>query len=168
MAKVQGASTISQQYARNLYLEHDKTWKRKLNEAFYTIPLRAKLSEERGNPGRLFKYDLLWLRCLRCRGGKPVLFCQRCFRADETLAEASMLAGIPSRPSIYSPLASLTKAKQRQNIILAAMEENDSITKKEAEKANKGGCRHCWQTSIIICFEDRPVFSGCSKANIEI
>ncbi|PMX98991.1 monofunctional biosynthetic peptidoglycan transglycosylase, partial [Pseudomonas sp. MPR-R5A] len=46
MAKVQGASTISQQYARNLFLEHDKTWKRKLNEAFYTIRLEMNYSKE--------------------------------------------------------------------------------------------------------------------------
>ncbi|MFP3360712.1 biosynthetic peptidoglycan transglycosylase, partial [Planococcus sp. SIMBA_143] len=37
MSKVQGASTISQQYARNLFLSHDKTWKRKISEALYTI-----------------------------------------------------------------------------------------------------------------------------------
>ena len=48
-----------------------------------------------------------------------------------------MLAGIPKGPSIYSPLASLEKAKQRQNIILAAMTENGTITKKEAEQAEK-------------------------------
>src|SRR3954463_7513074 len=46
MAKVQGASTISQQFARNLYLEHEKTWKRKLNEAFYTIRLEMNYSKQ--------------------------------------------------------------------------------------------------------------------------
>lgn len=45
-AKVQGASTITQQYARNLYLEHDKTWKRKWNEAFYTIRLEQNYSKD--------------------------------------------------------------------------------------------------------------------------
>lgn len=45
MAKVQGASTISQQYARNLYLDHDKTWKRKLLEAMYTIRLEVNYSK---------------------------------------------------------------------------------------------------------------------------
>lgn len=47
MAKVQGASTITQQYARNLFLEHDKTWKRKLLEAFYTIRLEMNYSKKR-------------------------------------------------------------------------------------------------------------------------
>ena len=45
MAKVQGASTITQQYARNLYLDHDKTWKRKLLEAMYTIRLEVNYNK---------------------------------------------------------------------------------------------------------------------------
>lgn len=46
MAKVQGASTITQQYARNLYLEHDKTWKRKATEALYTFRLEMNYSKD--------------------------------------------------------------------------------------------------------------------------
>lgn len=46
LAKVQGASTISQQYARNLFLSPEKTWSRKLKEAFYTIRLEANFSKQ--------------------------------------------------------------------------------------------------------------------------
>lgn len=46
MGKVQGASTITQQYARNLFLEHDKTWTRKLQEALYTIRLEMNYSKD--------------------------------------------------------------------------------------------------------------------------
>ena len=46
MKKVQGASTITQQYARNLYLTMDKTWKRKLNEAFYSIRLELNYDKD--------------------------------------------------------------------------------------------------------------------------
>src|SRR5690606_9381922 len=46
MAKVQGASTITQQYARNLFLEHEKTWNRKLTEALYTIRLELNYSKK--------------------------------------------------------------------------------------------------------------------------
>ena len=45
-AKVQGASTITQQYARNLFLEHDKTWKRKILEAFYSIRLEMNYTKD--------------------------------------------------------------------------------------------------------------------------
>lgn len=47
MAKVQGASTISQQYARNLFLSHEKTLVRKIKEAFYTIRLEANYSKKK-------------------------------------------------------------------------------------------------------------------------
>ena len=134
MAKVQGASTISQQYARNLYLEHEKTWKRKLNEAFYTIRLELNYEKEEILEGYLntiyYGYGAYGVEA-----ASQFYFAKDA--SELTLAEASMLAGIPKGPSIYSPLASLEKAKQRQNIILAAMTENGTITKKEAEQAEK-------------------------------
>ncbi|MCG3056307.1 transglycosylase domain-containing protein, partial [Escherichia coli] len=47
MSKVQGASTITQQYARNLFLEHDKTWTRKFQEALYTIRLEFNYDKDK-------------------------------------------------------------------------------------------------------------------------
>ncbi|MBB6445533.1 PBP1A family penicillin-binding protein [Bacillus benzoevorans] len=134
MAKVQGASTISQQYARNLYLEHDKTWKRKLNEAFYTIRLELNYSKEEILEGYLntiyYGYGAYGVQAAS----------QFYFGKDAsglTLAEASMLAGIPKGPSIYSPLASMEKARQRQQIILTAMEKNGTASKEDAAQAEK-------------------------------
>ena len=49
-----------------------------------------------------------------------------------TLAEASMLAGIPKGPGIYSPLVSLEKAEQRRKVILTAMKENNVINETQA------------------------------------
>lgn len=134
LSKVQGASTISQQYARNLYLEHEKTWKRKLLEAFYTIRLEMNYS----------KKDILegYLNTIYYGHGAYGIQAASQFyfgkNANElTLAEASILAGIPKGASIYSPLVSMDKAKQRQKIILQAMVENGYINKSNAEQAFK-------------------------------
>jgi penicillin-binding protein 2D len=131
-AKVQGASTITQQYARNLFLEHDKTWKRKLTEAFYTIRLEMNYS----------KKDILegYLNTIYYGNGAYGVEAASQYyfgkKASQlTLAEASMLAGIPKGPGIYSPLANMEKAKTRQAIILKTMVENGYITKKAAQAA---------------------------------
>ncbi len=134
MAKVQGASTISQQFARNLYLEHEKTWKRKLIEAFYTIRLEMSYSKQEILEGYL---NTIYYG----NGAYGIQAASQYYfgkdTAELTLGEASMLAGIPKGPSIYSPLANLEKAKSRQEVILAAMTENNTITEKQLESAKQ-------------------------------
>lgn len=132
MAKVQGASTISQQYARNLFLEHDKTWKRKISEAFYTIRLEMNYSKEEILEGYLntiyYGYGAYGVEA-----ASQFYFGKKA--ADLNLAEASILAGIPKGPGIYSPIVSIEKAKQRQKLILAAMVKNEFTDKQKAEAA---------------------------------
>ncbi|MDQ0200910.1 transglycosylase domain-containing protein [Neobacillus ginsengisoli] len=130
--KVQGASTITQQYARNLFLEHDKTWKRKLSEAFYTIRLEMNYS----------KKDILegYLNTIYYgNGAYGVQAASRYYFGKDasklTLSEASMLAGIPKGPGIYSPLASMKNAKARQSIILQSMVKNGFIQEDTARTA---------------------------------
>lgn len=132
--KVQGASTITQQYARNLFLEHDKTWSRKLLEAFYTIRLEMNYSKEQILEG--------YLNTIYYGNGTYGVQAASQFyfgknAADLSLAEGSMLAGIPKGPGIYSPLVSMEKAKNRQADILDSMVKNEYITKAAAEKAEK-------------------------------
>lgn len=134
MSKVQGASTISQQYARNLFLEHEKTWKRKLLEAFYTMRIEMNYS----------KSDILegYLNTIYFGEGAYGVQAASQFyfnknASELSLAEAAMLAGIPKGPSIYSPLVSYENAKKRQKIILQAMVNNHSITKEEGTAAEK-------------------------------
>ncbi|MFJ7639618.1 transglycosylase domain-containing protein [Peribacillus sp. NPDC097264] len=132
MSKVQGASTITQQYARNLFLDHDKTWSRKLNEAFYTIRLEMNYS----------KKDILegYLNTIYYGHGAygAQAASQYYFGKDAkdlTLPEASMLAGIPKGPSNYSPLDNLDKAKSRQKVVLHAMQTKDYISKADTDEA---------------------------------
>ncbi len=134
MAKVQGASTLTQQYARNLFLEHEKTWNRKLTEALYTIRLEMNYSKSEILEGYLntiyYGHGVYGVEAAaNYYYGK---------RASElSLAEASMLAGIPKGPTHYSPLANLEKAKQRQKIVLYSMVENGLLSKKNAELAHQ-------------------------------
>jgi 1A family penicillin-binding protein len=130
--KVQGASTITQQYARNLFLEYDKTWERKLLEAFYTIRLEMNYS----------KKDILegYLNTIYYGNGaygaeaaSQYYFGKKA--SQLSLAEASMLAGIPKGPGIYSPLVSEKRAKLRQQVILDTMIDNGYISKKQARIA---------------------------------
>ncbi|HDX9579514.1 TPA: PBP1A family penicillin-binding protein [Bacillus pseudomycoides] len=134
MGKVQGASTITQQYARNLYLDHDKTWKRKLLEAMYTVRLEVNYN----------KNDILqgYLNTIYYgHGAYGVEAAARLYfhknAKDLSLAEASMLAGIPKGPSLYSPYLHKSRAKERQAIILNEMVEQGYITKKEAAAAKQ-------------------------------
>jgi 1A family penicillin-binding protein len=154
--KVQGASTITQQYARNLFLEHDKTWKRKLLEAFYTIRIEMNYS----------KNDILegYLNTIYYgNGAYGVQAASQYYfgkgAKDLTLAEASMLAGIPKGPGIYSPLASMKNAKARQAVILQSMVKNGYIKKSTAQTASLQGltitgAHTDHQTNIAPYFED--------------
>jgi penicillin-binding protein 2D len=130
-AKVQGASTITQQYARNLFLEHDKTWSRKLHEAFYAIRIEMNYSKEEILEGYL---NTIYYG----NGAYGVQAASQFYygknASELSLAESSMLAGVPKGPSHYSPLASLENATKRQGIILNTMVENGYIKKETALK----------------------------------
>lgn len=132
MAKVQGASTITQQYARNLFLEHDKTWKRKLAEAFYTIRLEMNFSKESILEGYL---NTIYYGhgAYGIEAASQYYFHKHA--GELTLAEAAMLAGIPKGPSYYSPYTHFSRAKKRQELILKTMAKVGYITEQEANTA---------------------------------
>ena len=130
--KLQGASTITQQYAKNLFLTFDKTWARKLEEAWLTIRLESHYSKE----------DLLegYLNTINYGGIFGIENASHYYfgksASELSLAEASILAGIPKNPSYYSPLSNQEAAKDRQELILNAMVKNNYITKEEKENAS--------------------------------
>jgi penicillin-binding protein 2D len=132
MAKVQGASTISQQYARNLFLNHEKTWSRKLKEAIYTIRLEANYSKKEILEGYLntiyYGHGTYGIEAAsQYYFQKPA--------KDLELYEAAMLAGIPKGPNSFSPFHSFEKAKSRQELILSEMAKQGVITNEQAQKA---------------------------------
>jgi penicillin-binding protein 1B len=132
----QGGSTITQQLVKNTYLSPEKTLQRKYAEAMLSLALERRLS----------KQDIFALYCneiyLGQRGAAAVrgvkeaatVFFGKELR-DLTLAEAATLAGMIQSPAHYSPLRNPEAAQSRRNIVLAAMQENGSITREQNEAA---------------------------------
>lgn len=128
----EGASTITQQLARNLYLNHDKTWTRKINEAIYSIQLEMHYSKTQ----ILEKYlnQIYFGHSAYGIEAASMLFFGK--HANElSIAESAMLAGIPKGPRYYSPWLNMENALSRQTLILRLMYENGYITEKERETA---------------------------------
>ncbi|WNQ11056.1 PBP1A family penicillin-binding protein [Paenibacillus aurantius] len=128
----QGASTITQQLARNLYLSHERTWSRKMKEAVYALQLETQLSKD----------QILEQYLNQIYYGHSAYGIQAASRMffdkdakDLDLAESSLLAGVPKGPRYYSPYLDMNNAKDRQRLILDAMVRHNDITKEEADRA---------------------------------
>lgn len=131
-AMVQGASTLTQQYARNLYLSHEKTWTRKVNEALYAYRLERFYTKDEILEGYLntvyYGHGMYGVEAAsRYFYGKSA--------SELTLAEAAMLAGVPKGPTYYSPLNNAEKAHNRQHVILRLMTEQGKISAEEQARA---------------------------------
>ncbi len=129
--RLEGASTISQQYAKNLFLDFDKTWKRKIDEAWLTIRLESHYSKDKILEGYLNTINYGGI--FGIENASNYYFNKSA--KELTIAEASILAGIPKDPSYYSPIANEDAAKQRQKLILSAMEKQNYITEEQMKKA---------------------------------
>ncbi|MEI7026432.1 transglycosylase domain-containing protein [Paenibacillus sp. y28] len=132
MDKVQGASTISQQLARNLYLSQERTWSRKLKEMVYTAQIEMHWSKD-----KILEQYLNTIyyghSTYGIQGAAQLFFGKDAH--DLTLAESSLVAGVPKGPRYYSPLFNMQNAKDRQKVILQAMAQQQMITEQEAETA---------------------------------
>ena len=127
----EGASTITQQYARNLYLNYDKTWKRKIEEAMLAFELETHYTKDEILEG--------YLNTINYGGVYGIENASQYYfnksASELTLAEASMLAGIPQSPSNYSPLYNLELAMKRQKTVLTLMYNNEKISEDEMNRA---------------------------------
>ena len=127
----EGASTITQQYARNLFLNFDKTWSRKLDEAMLAMELETHYSKDEILEGYLNTINYGGI--FGIENAANYYFGKS---ADElNLAEASILAGIPQSPNNYSPLINEDLAKKRQKVVLSLMVNNKEISQEEADLA---------------------------------
>lgn len=164
---VEGASTISQQYARNLYLNFDRNWERKIKEAFLALKLETNYSKDEILEGYLNTINY----------GNGVMGIQNASKyyfnksaENLSLAESSMLAGIPGSPQEYSPINNEKKAKKRQRVILDSMVRNKYITKKEADdaynvKLTYYGKKDSLNLSTLMYYKD-AVINELEKLNI--
>lgn len=128
----EGASTISQQLARNLYLSHEKTWSRKVKELYYTIRLEMFYSKDQLLTAYLntiyFGHGAYGIsEASQFYFGKDA--------ADLSLAEATMVIGIPKGPTYYSPYNNIERAKERQHFILEKLLHKKMITEADFYQA---------------------------------
>lgn len=131
-SKSQGASTISQQYAKNLFLDFDKTWERKLKEMWITLQLEVHYDKDEILEGYLntinYGHGMYGIQ-----NASKFYFDKNASELD--WAEAAMLTGIPKSPSNYSPIVNFDLAKQRQTNILYNLYKNEIITEEEYNQA---------------------------------
>ena len=133
-SKSQGASTITMQVARNVYLSSEKTFTRKIYEVLLTFKLEHTLSKDQILEiymNQIFLGNRAYGFAAACETyfGKPL--------KNITIAEAAMLAGLPKAPSAYNPIKNPRRARIRQQYIIDRMLENGFITASEAESAKK-------------------------------
>lgn len=155
----QGASTITQQYARNLFLTFDKTWERKIKEAWYAYKLEVTYSKDEILEGYLNTINY----------GNGILGIENASlyyfnkpAKNLTLAESAMLAGIPKSPNNYSPLNDEAAAKKRQKEVLQAMVNNKVITSEKmkdtvSEKLTYYGKKENLNLSTIMYYQDAVI-----------
>ena len=129
---VEGASTITQQYAKNLYLSFDKTFKRKVNELWYTIQIETHYTKDEILEG--------YLNTINYGHGMYGIenasnFYFNKSSKDLTLSEAAMLINIPKSPNNYSPINNFDKAKERQKYVLDTLLENEIISNEQYNEA---------------------------------
>lgn len=135
MDRVQGASTLTQQLARNLYLTQDRTWSRKIKEAMYAVQLEMQLSKEQILEKYLNEATYYGNSAYGVQAGAKLFFGKDV--SELTLAESAMIAGVPKGPRYYSPYFDMDNAKQRQELILTEMANQGFITQQEAEQAKR-------------------------------
>ena len=133
-AKSQGASTITMQVAKNVYLSSEKAYTRKIYEILLTFKLESLLTKDQileiyMNQIFLGQRAYGFAMASEIYFGKPL--------KDITIAEAALLAGLPKAPSAFNPVVNPNRARTRQLYIIERMLENDFITKVQADAASK-------------------------------
>ena len=132
--KSQGASTITMQVARNVYLSSEKTYTRKIYEILLTFKLEHLLSKDKileiyMNQIFLGNRAYGFASAAEAYFGKEL--------KNLSIAEAAMLAGLPKAPSAYNPIANPKRARARQLHIIDRMLDNGFITAEQAATAKK-------------------------------
>ena len=132
--KSQGASTITMQVARNVYLSSEKTYTRKIYEILLTFKLEHLLSKDQileiyMNQIFLGNRAYGFASAAEAYFGKDL--------KSLSIAEAAMLAGLPKAPSSYNPIANPKRARSRQLYIIERMLEHGFINAEQAAKAKQ-------------------------------
>ena len=132
--RAQGASTLTMQLARNLFLSTERTASRKIQEAYLAIQIERAFTKQQiftlyGNQIYLGSGQYGFEAASEYYFSKHV--------RDLTLTEAALLAGLPKGPVAYSPLLNPEKALRRRNLVLTEMEEDRVISRQQADQARQ-------------------------------
>ncbi|HEX4770401.1 MAG TPA: PBP1A family penicillin-binding protein, partial [Bryobacteraceae bacterium] len=130
--KVQGASTLTMQLARNLFLSPDRSFHRKIQEALLAIQIERRFT----------KQQILTLYANQIYLGHGVYGFEAASEfyfskpaKQLTLPQAALIAGLPKSPALYSPINHADRALHRRNLVINAMLEDGKITTREADEA---------------------------------
>ncbi|MFP5204339.1 MAG: penicillin-binding protein 1A, partial [Acidobacteriota bacterium] len=131
-ARAQGASTLTMQLARNLFLNDDRTFRRKIQEAYLAIQIERTLTKQQiftlyGNQ------IYLGSGMYGFEAASEYYFSKHA--KDLTLTEAALLAGLPKGPVAFSPVLNPGRALKRRNLVLSEMESDGAITHAQAQAA---------------------------------
>ena len=155
-AIVQGASTISQQYIKNMYLDFDQTWSRKIEEAFLTLELEVHYDKDYILEGYLNSINY-------GQGNYGIKQAAKYYFNKDTneltLEEAIILAGIPKNPSNFNPVSNYDNAIKRAKTVALTMVDNGYIDKETyntlfTEKLEIYGKRDSNESNMIMYYED--------------
>ncbi|HEY0787811.1 MAG TPA: PBP1A family penicillin-binding protein, partial [Thermoanaerobaculia bacterium] len=139
---VAGGSTLTQQLVKNLFLTHERTYTRKIKEALMAVILEMRYSKDEILEAYLNEIYLGQNGAVQIVGVEQAAqsyFGKHVKRL--TLAEAATIAGIIRSPNVYSPLRNPERAKQRRNLALGLMLEQERITQGEHDAALKSPMR---------------------------
>jgi penicillin-binding protein 1A len=132
--KTQGASTITMQAARNMFLNLDKTYRRKLQETFVTYRMEHEFTKQEIF-GLYLNVIFFGQRAYGVAAAAEAFFGKTLDQLD--VAEAATIAGVPKAPSRYNPIVDPELATQRRSYVLRRMRELGFIDAATAEAANK-------------------------------
>jgi penicillin-binding protein 1A len=130
--RVQGASTLTMQLSRNLFLSADKNYVRKLQEVMLAIQIERRFTKQQiftMYANQIFLGNGVY----GFEAGAQFYFSKRA--KELTLEEAALLAGLPKGPSVYSPLRAPERSLHRRNMVINAMLEDGKIKAEEAARA---------------------------------
>lgn len=131
---VQGASTITQQLARVLFLNNERTFDRKLKELFIAARIEKTISKDQIL--EMYMNNVyLGAGAYGVEGAAQIYFDKHLKDCD--LAELALIAGLPQAPSVYNPFNNMDLAVKRRNQVLTRMYKMRYITTEEYEKAKE-------------------------------
>lgn len=155
-SKVEGASTITQQLAKNLFLENEKTWLRKTKEMMVAIYLERTYTKE----------EILALYLNKIYFGEGIYGIEEASKyyfskpvKDISVGEGALLAGMAKGPNAYSPIHHYEKAVKRRDVVLEAMMQADFITNEDAQLE---------QNKTLQLNKNEPTYDTAVKSYVDL